>query len=215
MQIRENRDTFTRFSFSVMSPNFRKATPSHNTSNDVILIANLRSGDPSALRTLVNTYAPALIRHARRILPSHDVARDVVQDVFLELWSERETFDVTRDIAAYLFWRTRNRALNVRRAEIATRRREGRWSVEHETSLGEIQNTGEAVVDAEAAREEIWRALANVPPRSREIFMMVWDRQLSYADIAQRLGLSVTTVRSQVSRALKHLIETLGPRFNA
>jgi len=172
------------------------------------LIQRIGNSDPAALDELLRTYGPALIASARRIVISHEVAREVVQDVFWDVWNERTTLSITRDIAAYLFWRTRTRALNVRRSEIATRHREARWAAEP-ASPQASENDGVSGITAADTRHEVRLALRHVPPRCREIFMLVWEEQLSYGEVAEQLGISVPTVRSQMSRALKQVIQRL------
>jgi RNA polymerase sigma-70 factor (ECF subfamily) len=180
---------------------------------DSALIARVREGDPTALDALARTYGAPLIRYAARTVGTVDRAREVVQDIFLRLWRDRATLEVTHDVAAYLFWLTRNHATNVAYSDRAAIHREGRWATEMRATTPTPHNTGETAIEAAEARAAVWEALATVPPRCREIFMLVWDDQLPYAEVANMLGISVPTVRNQMSRALRHLVNVLGPRF--
>ncbi len=178
---------------------------------DSALIARLRDSDPSVIDTLVRIYGAVLIQHASRRVGSIDAAYEVVQDVFQRLWSDRATLNITQDIAAYLFWRTRNHALHIAQSARATAQREARWAQEMSVAASADYNTGEIAIESAEMRDRIFSALESVPPRCREIFMLVWDDQLSYLEVAKILGISVLTVRNQMSRAVKHLAQILPP----
>ncbi len=181
---------------------------------DATLLARLREGDEAAFEALVRRYVGPLIRYATRLVASADYAQEIVQDIFFALWRDRDKVQPSWDIAAYLYWATRNRAIKASRWERTTSQREGRWVVEREIDIeNPVGHSGEATLDIAELRALVWEALSDVPPRCREIFMLVWDRQLPYHQIAQQLGLAEPTVRSQVSRALKRVVAALGPRY--
>ena len=181
----------------------------HPELDDAHLIVRLRNGDPQALDTIVRTYAPSLIEYVSRKLDSEDRAQDVVQEVFWQLWRDRSRLDVTFHLSVYLFWLTRNRAIDLVRSESKARVREKRWMTREDADRVS-ENAGASLIDSQDARAEVWEVLSAVPPRSREIFMLVWDRQMTYAEVAALLGISVPTVRNQMSRALRMLVKTLG-----
>ena len=181
-------------------------------SEDAILLRRLQVGDVSAFETLVRSHGASLIRYASRITGSDDRAQEVVQDVFLKLWNERSDVESTFNLSAYLYWLVRNRAVNIARSDLAALRRDGQW-VQETGQQQAVRNVADAELEAADTRAEVWDALGDVPPRCREIFMLVWDKQLTYAEISRMLGITVPTIRSQMSRALKHLVEVLGPRL--
>ncbi len=203
-----------RSAFNMATSSLQRDIQPHDATADTALLARLRNGDAEALDMLVRIYAAPLIRHAARVIGSADRAQDIVQDVFLHLWQEREHITATRDIAAYLFWLTKNRARNNIQSDVAAHKREERWVSETTGNMLTVENSAEANLDAEEARSAVWAALSSVSPRNREIFMLVWDQQLPYSEVAQRFGISISSVRSQISRSLKRVIEVLGPRFN-
>jgi RNA polymerase sigma-70 factor (ECF subfamily) len=180
------------------------------TPDDTALIARLREGDPSALEAVMRMYAARLIQYASRWVDSADRADEVVQDVFFALWRDRAALPITRDVAAYLFWRTRNHALDVARADRAAHDRDGRWSVEMHGQYVADVTPGESAIEAAERERAIRTALAGVSPRCREVFGLIWDKHLSYAEVAEVLGIAIPSVRSQMSRALKHLFAALG-----
>lgn len=180
---------------------------SKNLRSDPQLIARLRDGDTNAFNLLVSMFGGVLIGHASRIVGSVDSAREVVQDVFLEVWRTHEHIEPHWDITAYLYGLTRRRAVDVARSEKATSQREYRWVTEVvESSSNEVSDVEE---DARI-RASLWNALSELSPRCREVFMLVWDYHLPYAVIAQQLGIAEPTVRGHMSRAMQHLTDILG-----
>lgn len=170
-----------------------------------------RLADADAFEQLFRMHASALCALAFRYVRSRDVAADVVQDVFLRLWSDRAQWQVNRSIKAYLYVAVRNRALDL----IKHDRVERRWV---ERTVRESPADDEAVplftesskLDAVAGSLE--QLLADFPERRREAFLLRFRDGYSYADIARRMGTTTKTVENQISRALRRLRDVLLPR---
>lgn len=151
------------------------------------------------LHGLFEKHYGELLGFALRYVDSEDTAADVVQEVFVRVWSrrsDRRLVDVSR---AYLFRAVRNEALN---RQTADERRRERWSF----STGERRppTPEDELQDRELARE-VERAIADLPPRCREIFLLVRDDGLTYREAAEVLDLSESTVATQMGRALQRL----------
>src|ERR1043166_1358769 len=84
---------------------------------DAELVARVRDGDASALETIFLAFSGALRAFAFRYVGSRDEAAELVQDVFLTLWRNRESWRVQSSLKAYLFRATRNAALDRLRRE--------------------------------------------------------------------------------------------------
>lgn len=186
-------------------------------SSDASLVHQLRMGNPDAYEALVKVYGARLIRYAARITGSSDTAQEVVQDVFLQLWTGRRELTQDLNVSTYLYWLVRNRSINTVKSHASATQRDLLWTTEHKirtsSNAPSAAESLEAELEAAEIRAQVWDALQTATPRAREIFMLVWDKQLRYDEVAQTLGLSVTTVRSQMSRALRKVLEILGPRF--
>jgi RNA polymerase sigma-70 factor (ECF subfamily) len=168
------------------------------------LIARIARGDRGAFEALFREHYEALVRFAEGVLRSRDVAEDVVQDVMLNVWRQRETLQVDESARAYLFRSVRNRALNQLRNE-----RVRRDAIPHLAS----DPRPSAAVDSELVEEELASAIrdavAALPPRCREVFELSRGEGLRYSEIAAVLGISIKTVETQMGRALKSLRERL------
>ena len=136
--------------------------------------------------------------YALHYLQDTDLVEDVVQECFTTLWEKLEQGSQVADRRAYLYVTVRNRCLDhLRRRGMQTE------------SLKPYDTYG--IIDDDDAQErsqieaKLWTAIDSLPEKCREIFLMSKRDGLKYEEIAQELGLSVNTVRNQISKALNVL----------
>lgn len=167
-------------------------------------LARMRAGDEGAFDQLFRRYYGPLVGLAESLVQNRAQAEEVVQDVMLELWRRRETLQITDTVRAYLFRSSRNRALNeLRRARVAKRGEP--YARGEELTLP----TAHADLVHEELEQAIRSALDALSPPIRETFDLSRTEGLRYAEIAERLGLSVKTVEARMGRALKELRASL------
>lgn len=172
--------------------------------NDRDLLARLRGGDDKAFEAIFRQWYEPVVRSANRVLRDPGVAEELSQDVFLELWRRRETLAPDSSVAGYLMQAVRNRALNHLR-HLAVQKK----SVVYVEALSEPAEHADAQVQANDLQVAMARAIAELPPRTREVFVMSRERGLRYSEIAEELGVSVKAVEANMSRALRILREQL------
>jgi RNA polymerase sigma-70 factor (ECF subfamily) len=152
-------------------------------------------------------YYPELCEYVVRFVGSADAAQDVVQDLFLHLWETRGPQDAIRLTKAYLYTAAHNRALKyLRRRRVAAG-----WI---ERASREEAPAAESPSELYLRREledMVERAVAELPTRCREIFLLRRRDHLSYEEIAMRAGVSLGTVKSHMWRAAMMLREKLAP----
>ncbi len=183
------------------------ATP-HHVPDDAELARRIRSGDESALATVFRAHYGALASFTLRFVDSRDVAEELVQDLFLSLWARREQLSAIESFRTYLFRAMRNRALN----HLRRKRLERKW--EQENYLPAEPATPGRTDDETTGKEvaiAMDRAIAKLPPRCREVFLLSREGGLTYTQIGVSLGISVKTVETQMGRALKSLRLALEP----
>jgi RNA polymerase sigma-70 factor, ECF subfamily len=173
--------------------------------DDEALLAHVRAGDDAAFEQLFRRYAESLYSCAYGYVGSRDAAQEIVQQLFATLWERRQIWHVSGTVATYLFRAVRNASLNALR----DRRR-------HLTFRARLADlvTPSAGVDQEIEAAElataVHRIVARLPERCREVFRLNRYHRLTYAEVADVLGLSVKTVEIHMARALKELRITLG-----
>jgi len=185
------------FLAAVSDAGSRAAVPHGERDTDVrdrTLIIQVARGEVEGLSALMSLYAGRLAQFAEAFVDGRDAADDVVQEVFVWLWERRDTLDVHGSVASYLYKATRNRALNASRSQRSHERLAGHIAAEPPPAP---RNEGADRLDADALRIEVHDILQIVPARCREIFLLVWGRDLSYAEVADILSVNVRTVQTQ------------------
>ena len=177
--------------------------PDANVLNEEVL-ARIRAGDQAAFEQLFRAWYARLARYASSLTGGADAAEDVVQDVLVAVWSRRETLPDAGAVPSYLHRAVRNRALN----HLRQQRTRGRWLATQDPDPALPPVAESALIGADAARR-VEAALRALAPRSREIFLLSRDQGLTYPAIALTLGISVKTVETLMSRALRSLREAL------
>lgn len=139
-----------------------------------------------------NYYRP-LCLYALHYINNVDDVEDVVQDCFVRLL---EASVEPRNVRAWLYAAVRNRCIDLLR--------QSSHSVEP-LAVGQETATDEEQQERSLREARLWEAIDALPARCREVFLLSKRDGLTYAQIAQRLGLSEKTVEHQVSKALKRL----------
>jgi RNA polymerase sigma-70 factor (ECF subfamily) len=154
---------------------------------------------------LFKSHFTPLCMFSRKYVNDLDVAKDIVHNVFIDLWDKRETVDFSKPMKSYLFTSVHNRSLNhVRDNKKFTR---DLTPLEHAESL---ENTDVNALKNEIELEEkLSTALNILPGKCKEVFMLSRFEGLKYKDIAEKLDISVKTVETQMTKALKMLREHL------
>ena len=163
-------------------------------------LVRIRSGDEVAFEALFRAYAPGLCAFVARFTGSRTAAEDIVQELFLAIWRNRERIEIQTSFSSYLHTSARNRALDWLAHEDTVRRH--RDSVIGSITERDLSAPTESQL---LAMLDLQEAIERLPPRCRLIFTLSRQHDLSHAEIARSLGLSIKTVEVQIGRALKAL----------
>lgn len=177
----------------------------HRSAHDASVIARIRDGNVSAFEQLYQMYAEELWRHAYRILQERDVAEDVVQDVFVSLWTARETLIVQASVRAYLYTAVHHRALKVLRHDRVVRRTGEGAMASDVAAYVHSQTTLDTTVEEAELTATVQRTLASLPERQRAAIELRWLRGLNQTEVATVLGVSEAAVRKLIDKALIRL----------
>ena len=188
------------------------ATPPADADSD--LLPRIRRGDVGAFEDVFRRYHASLREFAEGYLRSSTAAEEIVQDVFLAIWARRGALRIHSTLRAYLFAAVRNRALNSSRHDALVRRTLFGLvrDVEHfgVPGMGAAAPAPDDALDAGDRRASLGAAIGRLPPRSRLAVTLRWAHQLSHAEVAETMGISVKGVEKLLSIALRHLRLDLG-----
>jgi RNA polymerase sigma factor (sigma-70 family) len=155
------------------------------------------------VKTLINRLQGPLIRYALQITGDLERARDVVQDTFLQLCSENRA-SLNGHLEPWLFTVCRNRALDVRR-------KEGHMNPLTETTAEPSSDSPDALVSMEQTEtlRSVLKILGTLPGSQQEVIRLKFQDELSYKEISQVTGLSVTNVGFLIHAGLKTIRQTM------
>ncbi|WP_158640643.1 RNA polymerase sigma factor [Anseongella ginsenosidimutans] len=176
-------------------------TTNENPFSDEQLLERLKNGDQTAFAMIYDRYAADLIWYGSKKLSSLEEARDLVHDLFVEFWDKRERIHINSSFKSYLFSAARYRIIDHIRKNA---RRDYYAAVINLLDLETDDSTHDDILFrdlSKIAESEIDK----LPPRTREIFRLSRQRQLSVREIARELNLSDQTVKNQLSAALRKL----------
>ena len=169
------------------------------------LARRIRDGDAAALETLFHEHYAALCRFANRYLHDRAAAEDLVQDVFASIWAGRLRLDVRGSLRSYLFAAVRNRALNVRKHQLVERDWELDEAIPDVRALHRAPPRPDDLLDDVERHDRLRAALEALPERCRLVMQLRWEEQLTHAEIAEALGITVKGVERQLARGLRAL----------
>jgi RNA polymerase sigma-70 factor, ECF subfamily len=180
-------------------------------------IDGIQRGDEAAFRDAFVHYQPWLVNIAYALVASDGDAEEIVQEVMLNLWTKRQTLSVRQSLVSYLYAAVRKRAISALRR----RRVERMWLARVLRSRGAFgpgptpENPDRLPVESELAvaelQEAIARAVAKLPVRRRETLVLHRVGQITNAQIAELMGVSIRTVDTQLHQAYAMLRKELAP----
>lgn len=164
--------------------------------DDIIIAEQIRNGDVRAYEKIFNEYYGMLCLFAKKITGDMERARDIVQEVFVNLYSDRTTLHINTSLKSYLFKCVYNACLNnVKQHKIHSIHQE--YLKQHSP----LSFSQDMVVRAEL-EEAIRITVESLPDQCRRIFKMNRYDGKKNSLIAEELGISIRTVETQISKAL-------------
>jgi len=168
--------------------------------DSVFLIKELRKGNKNAFEFVFKKYYSVLCIYATKYCGSKEIAEEIVSQFFLNFYDKRETLTINVSLKSYLFRSVRNTALNYIRDNSKLVNKE----YINEVNIKYTDTVQDTLIGKEL-EEVINKAIDNLPDQCRIIFIKSRFEEKKYKEIAEELNISVNTVETQMSRALKKL----------
>jgi len=168
-------------------------------------LRKIRKGDIEAFEILFHRFYSGLCHYAVSLVRKEEIAEEVVQDVFYNIWKNRDSLRIQRSWQSYLYRAVYNNSMMYLRK---TRRE---YLMDDGIALEPAGNAPDPsqLMQYNEALEQVTRILEDLPPRTREIFLMNRQEGLKYREIAEKLSISVKTVEANMGKALKALRTSL------
>ena len=182
---------------------------------DSQLLQRYKEGDEDAFREIVTRYKNPLYAFLRRFLNRQDLVEDVFQETFLQLYTSKDKFDITRPLHPWLFTIAANKAKDALR----------KMQRESSMGMGAIADAGGVSIDDvvnlltsykttpmdEASNSEtahrVREIIAKMPENLRGILILAYFEQFSYKQMAEILSIPIGTVKSRLHTAVVHFMK--------
>lgn len=165
-----------------------------------------RNDDQLAYKSLFKNLQPWLYQFAYSFIKSHELAEEIVSDVFIRVWEKRKQLEQIDNLKLYLYVSTKNFSLNYLQKLLKNKTFElDQLSVE----LKSLYADPEQVLITREMANRVRLAVNQLPPRCKMIFKLVKEDGLKYKEVAELLDISIKTVEAQVTLAVKKLGSTI------
>ncbi len=154
---------------------------------------------------MFRTYFSQLCYFARKYVTDVDTSKELVHNVFVTIWENRSEFDFNKPAKSYLFTAVYNRCMNHIRDQ---KKFASHQNLDEAETLLEHSVNNDYLVAAEL-ESDIWKAINTLPEKCKEVFILSRFEGKKYHEIAEHLNISVKTVETQMTKALKSLREYL------
>ncbi len=169
----------------------------HSFQTKMDLVHALKSGSEAAFRQLFDTYGKRLFHFSKAYFHDPMDAEEIVQEVFMKIWNVRNDLSSQKSLDAYIFTIAKNAILNT----IRKTKSEQLYLTWAQLNPGK-NILLEEELDFNELNRAYRKAIDTLSPKRKEVFLLSRDKNLSYTEIAHKMGISVKTVENQMTAAL-------------
>ncbi|SKB41202.1 RNA polymerase sigma-70 factor, ECF subfamily [Sphingobacterium nematocida] len=174
--------------------------------SDIEIVALLRDNDERAFKEVYERYYPVLHIHAFKKIDNNEAIKDLLQDVFVSFWKNRDQLTISHSLSAYLYAAVRYKISNyILQQQTANKYLDSlQGYIDQQDSI-----QTDFLVRHKELNQIIEAEINALPPAMRKIFILSRFENLSHKEIASTLSLSDQTVRTQIKNALRILRKKL------
>jgi len=169
------------------------------------LFTQIAHGDEKAFAEIFYHYSKRIYPFVLKKTKSETTAEEIVQEIFIKLWTNRENLSHIENYESYIFTIAANKVYKYFR-KIAGEERllKALWN-----RVNELCYTTEEIIELKESEELINKAIEQLPPQRKKIYQLSRHQGLSHAQIAEQLSISPSTVNNQLTEALRYIKQHL------
>jgi len=161
------------------------------------LLEKLQAGDHAAFEKIYHLYKARLISASLRLLKSPELTEELLQNLFLKIWEQRERIDTTQSLNAYLYKVAHNMAYDVFRKASRDKRLYEHLAVATKTSYDHIEKH----IYRKENQAELNEAISLLPPQQQKVFILCKLEEKSYDEASKILNITTGTINNHMYRA--------------
>ena len=177
--------------------------------NEEIVLTGLRSSDPilqkKAFEQLVNYYSEKLYWHIRKMVLSHDDANDLLQNTFIKVWMNIESFRGDAKLSTWLYKIAVNESITF----LNKQRLQNKISIDDEDTFLSDKLETDSYFDGDEAELKLQKAILTLPEKQRTVFNMRYFDEMPYEEIAEIMGTTVGAQKASYHHAVKKIEDFL------
>jgi len=177
--------------------------------DDPEALLRLAEGNLDAYRFLFDHHFSDLCNFLLIYLHSKELAEDIALDIFTFVWEKRQTLQIKANFKSFLFSAAKNKAITLYKKE----NQKMFTQIENIESVMPNDSSSQFTMENNELRSLINDAISKLPEKSRQVYLLAWEEDMSYNEIAVQLGLSPKTIENHVGIALRKLRESLKPYY--
>lgn len=179
--------------------------------DDKKLLQELRNNNIEAFEHFFRENQPNMVMYACNLLDDWEMARDIVQEVFISFWENKERLEIHSTLKSYLYSAIKHQCINAFKHRIVEEKYNNKTILEfRKLQLSHYQNEDSHLrIDEKELGNKIEQVISQLPDQCRITFELSRYRGMKSREIAQKMDISVRTVETQIYRALKALKTSL------
>jgi RNA polymerase sigma-70 factor, ECF subfamily len=173
----------------------------------------IQKGDENSLKALFTELSQELCSYAYQLTSDRFLSEEVVQDIFIKIWQNRENITFTQSIKAYLYQSVHNTCINIliqkktKRNSVNVFLSDTSWEIIQESA--KINSSFLEKIEAEDTEKLIDQIIQSLPTQCKQVFLLSRFENKSNQEIAATLKISENTVKTHIFRALDKIREAL------
>jgi len=175
---------------------------------DSDIFEGINNGDKKIFNSVFKKYYHGLYSFAKDYLRSHEAAQEIIQEIFLHLWENHNKLQIKISLKAYLYRSVHNRCMNYIRDNLSISHHNiqiDQLKIQYDLSFIELPDKVFELSFSEQLEHELEAAIESLPEQCKRIFCLNRFENLMYPEIADQLNISLSTVKTQMARAMAAL----------